>query len=262
MTYIEPTSLRDALNQYYDEAELRDLCFELNIEYESLGGRGKADNVQELVRYALRQNRYQDLVAYVQRTRAHAHLRTTDTLPRPPQAMAQPGAEGTTHIYQAPVYQGDIGNLATEGGTVTDSGKKIDLKADNIIGNIGDGDFHNVGNIAMGDINIGGQPVPQTQAEFSKQLAEVQALLSQAVSQSEFARERDGQKAVDVAQEVAAEMAEAEPDKITITKRLEELKERLEGTAGVVEAAGKTGKAILKATPIVSALIKLAQVVF
>ena len=145
---------------------------------------------------------------------------------------------------------------------MTDSRKKIEVKADNIIGNIGDGDFRNEGNIAMGDIILGGQPVPPTREAFSKQLSELQALLAQALAQDEFARERDGQKAVAAVQEVAAEMAEAEPDKITIAKRLEELKERLEGTAGVVEAAGKTGKAILKALPIVGALIKLAQVVF
>jgi len=41
--------LRQVLAQYYNEGELPTLCFDLAIDYESLGGRGKSENVAELV---------------------------------------------------------------------------------------------------------------------------------------------------------------------------------------------------------------------
>ncbi len=58
----------------------------------------------------------------------------------------------------------------------------------NMIGNVGDGDFMNTGQIAMGDILLGGQPVPKTKEAFAEQLATLQALLKEALAKEEFAQ--------------------------------------------------------------------------
>ncbi|WP_420629656.1 hypothetical protein [Candidatus Leptofilum sp.] len=258
----DPKLLYAALNQKYSKSELRKLAFELDIDYEDIEGQNKSAKVLALVQYAQRHSRLEEIAAYIRRSRPDEKLKPKLTAQTSLEDANQSDSGRVTHIYQAPVYQGDIGNLATEGGTATDSRKKIEVKADNIIGNIGDGEFRNEGNIAMGDIVLGDQPLPQTKEEFIKQLKTLQDLLNEAVSQGEFDKERDGTKVVAAADEIAEEIAEEEPDKITILTRLKELKTRLENIASVVEAAGKTGKAILKAAPIVGALIKLAQIVF
>jgi hypothetical protein len=66
---VSARQLRDALNQFFDEAELRNLCFDLGIEYESLGGDSKRARVLELVQYCERHGRTDDLINYIQRAR-------------------------------------------------------------------------------------------------------------------------------------------------------------------------------------------------
>ena len=76
-------------------------------------------------------------------------------------------------------------------------------------------------------------------------------------------RVRHGAVEVDqIAHRPRGELAEVEPDKVTITKRLEEVKERMEGAIKALEAGGKLGKVLVKAAPVVAALLKLAQTVF
>jgi hypothetical protein len=41
--------LRQALIEYFDESELRTLCFDLGVDYDGLSGIGKADKARELV---------------------------------------------------------------------------------------------------------------------------------------------------------------------------------------------------------------------
>ena len=54
-------ALRDILVTYFNDGELRDLCFDLGIDYENLGGEGKAGKARELVAYCVRHNRLTDL---------------------------------------------------------------------------------------------------------------------------------------------------------------------------------------------------------
>jgi hypothetical protein len=64
--------LRDIINKYFSDSELRDLCFELNIDYESLGGDNKPAKVRELVTYCQRRDRLADLEAACRRLRPNA----------------------------------------------------------------------------------------------------------------------------------------------------------------------------------------------
>lgn len=57
------TSTREHLTTHFSSGELRDLCFDLDIDYDSLPGNGKSDKARELVAYCLRHGRAQELVA-------------------------------------------------------------------------------------------------------------------------------------------------------------------------------------------------------
>lgn len=66
------TQLHQQINAHFNEGELRDLCFNLKVEHDSLGGRGKADNARELVAYMERRGRLPDLMAAVKAARPHS----------------------------------------------------------------------------------------------------------------------------------------------------------------------------------------------
>lgn len=68
----EKTDLQQILNAYFNDSELRDLCFRLHIEYEDLGGYTKSDKVRELILHAERHNRSEALVQTVYELRPHA----------------------------------------------------------------------------------------------------------------------------------------------------------------------------------------------
>ena len=56
------TQLRQILVEYFDEGELKTLCFDLGIDYESLPGAGKANKARDLVAYVQRHGRLQELI--------------------------------------------------------------------------------------------------------------------------------------------------------------------------------------------------------
>ena len=58
------TQLREWLERSFDEEELRTLCFDLLVDYESLGGQGKAGKVRALIAYMERHNRIEELIQY------------------------------------------------------------------------------------------------------------------------------------------------------------------------------------------------------
>ncbi|MBP6788766.1 MAG: hypothetical protein KA170_14335, partial [Candidatus Promineofilum sp.] len=68
-TAVNRKALRDALDHAYSDAELRDLCFELEVEYEDLPGDGQAAKARELVTYCQRRGLLAALVACVMRDR-------------------------------------------------------------------------------------------------------------------------------------------------------------------------------------------------
>jgi len=65
-------ALRDNLNNYYSEGELRSLCFDLEIDYENLGGSGKSGKVLELIQMTQRHGRLAELVELVRQQRPNA----------------------------------------------------------------------------------------------------------------------------------------------------------------------------------------------
>ncbi len=64
-------TLRRALDDGYNTDELRDLCFELGIDYEDLPGETQSAKARELVLFAKRHNLTAQLVAVVMAARPH-----------------------------------------------------------------------------------------------------------------------------------------------------------------------------------------------
>ncbi len=69
MNHIE---LREFIDRYFDENELRDLSFDLTIDYESLPAVGKSAKIRELIAYCQRHERFEELEAHVRELRAGA----------------------------------------------------------------------------------------------------------------------------------------------------------------------------------------------
>ncbi len=68
----ESARRRDVLVEYFDDGELRDLCFELKIAYDDLPGTGKKDRARELVAFCERHDRTADLIGAILRLRPNA----------------------------------------------------------------------------------------------------------------------------------------------------------------------------------------------
>ena len=63
--------LRRQLLDLFNESELRDLCWDLGIRYEELGGDRLGGKVRELLGYCWRNGRLPDLLAYCRREKGH-----------------------------------------------------------------------------------------------------------------------------------------------------------------------------------------------
>ena len=69
---MDLSGLRNTLVTYFSDSELRDVCFDLGIDYENLGGDAKAGKARELVVYCQRRNRLAELEDACRRLRPHA----------------------------------------------------------------------------------------------------------------------------------------------------------------------------------------------
>ena len=79
------TELRDFIDTYFDDNELRDLCFDLNIDYESLPAVGKSAKARELVANFQRHARFPELEELCLKLRAGApSLQPQPTKETPP----------------------------------------------------------------------------------------------------------------------------------------------------------------------------------
>lgn len=66
---IDRDALRRIIVETFDYNEVRDLCFDLHIDYESVPGRNKSAKVRDLIIYLERRGRIDELVTYIQRKR-------------------------------------------------------------------------------------------------------------------------------------------------------------------------------------------------
>jgi hypothetical protein len=65
------SKMRKILTDQFNDSELRNLCFELAIDYEDLNGSNRLDKARELVAYCNRHGRFQDLMNQIRLLRPH-----------------------------------------------------------------------------------------------------------------------------------------------------------------------------------------------
>jgi len=69
---VPPKKLREILEDYFSDNELRNLCFDLSIDHQSLEGEGKSGKARELVAFCERHGRTAELLVACQRLRPNA----------------------------------------------------------------------------------------------------------------------------------------------------------------------------------------------
>ena len=89
---IDHIELRDLITVHYNDSELRTLCFDLNVDYDTLAGEEKSAKVRELISFLHRRNRLTELTNTIARNRPDITLSnlisdevsaTSSTLPSP-----------------------------------------------------------------------------------------------------------------------------------------------------------------------------------
>lgn len=75
MERVTPQKLRQFIALYFNDSELRDLYFDLEVDYDSLPGEGKRDKARELVAFCGRHDKFRLLAEMCREQRATAFLR-------------------------------------------------------------------------------------------------------------------------------------------------------------------------------------------
>jgi formylglycine-generating enzyme required for sulfatase activity len=71
LSRVKRSELREKLRIHFDESELRDLCFDLGIDYDGLRGEGTGDKTRELIAYLERRGRISELLKTCGQLRPH-----------------------------------------------------------------------------------------------------------------------------------------------------------------------------------------------
>lgn len=130
------TTLRENMVAVFNLSELQDLCFDLAIDYETLGGHNKADKVRELIAYTQRTGHLVELVEACR--------------------LRRPNAVRGEKIKMTDANTGDI-RVACAALRRID--KLVPLRNDSIIGH----GFHGVSR----DIILGKYNDPDTEVEYN-----------------------------------------------------------------------------------------------
>ncbi len=79
MEYNLPV-IREQLVQCFNLSELRELCFQLDVDHEIINGENKIDKSRELLTYLNRRARVQKLIDYCSQERPHINWNVTKTV--------------------------------------------------------------------------------------------------------------------------------------------------------------------------------------
>jgi hypothetical protein len=63
--------LRQRIDAYFSLEEIKTLCFDLGIDYESIGGEGKSGKIREIISLCRRTHRVPELISYLANLRPH-----------------------------------------------------------------------------------------------------------------------------------------------------------------------------------------------
>ncbi len=79
--------LRERICQHFSLEEIRDLCYDLNVDYERLTGENKLSFVRELLKFLSRNGRLPELIDLLQEQRSHITWPTVPDDLQPPAAI-------------------------------------------------------------------------------------------------------------------------------------------------------------------------------
>jgi hypothetical protein len=184
---MDRATLREILTGQFNDSELRNLCFDLDIDYESLGGDEKSGKARELIAHCERYARTADLVAACRRLRPHAFEREM--------SADMPS-----------------GSLRPESGEASDHGKAGTVVNTTISGNIS-------GQVAIGNVSaIQIQTIGAARPEVTEaDRAAVRALLAELKAQVEADAPFDKRgSAMERVKELEEAITAQEPDLATV----------------------------------------------
>jgi V8-like Glu-specific endopeptidase len=73
-SHITAVQVLAVLDAHFNISELNDLCFEMGVDFDNLGGSGKKDKARELIQFCQRRGRFAELVQRVRQARPHVAL--------------------------------------------------------------------------------------------------------------------------------------------------------------------------------------------
>jgi len=94
------SALRQVLRERFSESNLRDLCYDLKIDYDALPGEGKADKARELIIFCEQRDKLPDLLRLGHKSRPDIHWSEIGepATESPPIGPASPGRSGGQQI--------------------------------------------------------------------------------------------------------------------------------------------------------------------
>jgi hypothetical protein len=118
------TNLHRLLSQYFSLEEIRTLCFDLGVDFESVRGEGKSARIRELILSLARNGRLPELIGLVQKQRRHVYWPPVPADFELP-ASLESGSTAvpiTQHHYYGNVVQGDqVGGDKIDVGNISGS---------------------------------------------------------------------------------------------------------------------------------------------
>jgi hypothetical protein len=115
------SKLHGLVDRYYGSKEFRTLCFDLSVDFDSLGGEGKSSKVRELILALARIDRLQELVNLTEWQRPNVDWPPVpENFQMPSSLASSPASGGTQNINRGEVIQGNkIGGDKVGGDQIT-----------------------------------------------------------------------------------------------------------------------------------------------
>lgn len=243
------SQLNTLLNQYFSLEEIRSLCFEMGVDYDSIPGEGKAAKVRELILGFSRQGHLPELRSLVVKERPHVvwpEIPADFELPSSGPWSAAPQSTSQT-IIQGDIVHGDktggdkvagdkisVGNISGSTGVAIGSRAQVTINRGDSYNMSGDfrGAILNIKS-TLSDVQqtIGSMTTPN---ETDKQeLQDLVKQLEQALISVPAARDEDAE-AVSKTTEVLVNLAAAEkPNKTMLQITGEGLKQAAKNLAAI-----------------------------
>ncbi len=126
------TELHNLLNRYFSLEEIRTICFNLTVDYDSIPGEGKSAKTRELILGLSRVDRLPQLVNMVREMRPNAPWPSVPADFQLPDSgpWAASSSQTTQNIYHGDVVQGDnikVGNISGSTGVAIGRGASANV---------------------------------------------------------------------------------------------------------------------------------------